>query len=107
MRLLLDECVVRALKEDLAEHVVTTAVEAGITGLKNGDLLRAAAGKYDVLITVDRNLPHQQNIGLLQISVLIIEANGITYDDLKPVTPQILETLKTIQPGQMKTVSTR
>src|SRR6185436_6087350 len=59
--MLLDECVVRDLKKDLAEHEVSTVVEAGFGGLENGQLLRAAAGRYDVLITVDRNLPFQQN----------------------------------------------
>lgn len=48
MRLLLDECVVRDLKKDLAEHEVSTVVEAGFGGLENGQLLRAAAGRYDV-----------------------------------------------------------
>jgi hypothetical protein len=38
--------------------------------MKNGALLRAASGEYDVLITVDRNLPFQQNISSLQIAVL-------------------------------------
>ena len=51
MKLLLDECVVRDLKRDLAGHEVLTVVEAGFGGLENGQLLRAAAGKYDVLIT--------------------------------------------------------
>ena len=55
MKLLLDECVVRDLKRDLTGHEVSTVVEAGFGGLENGQLLRAAAGKYDVLITVDRN----------------------------------------------------
>jgi hypothetical protein len=45
------------LKRDLAGHEVATVVEAGFGGLENGPLLRAAAGNYDVLITVDRNLP--------------------------------------------------
>jgi hypothetical protein len=78
MKLLLDECVVRDLKRDLAGHDVSTVVEAGFGGLENGQLLRAAAGKYDVLITVDRNLPFQQNISSLQIAVLILTSTGIT-----------------------------
>ena len=57
MKLLLDECVVRDLKKDLVGHAVSTVVEAGFGGLENGALLRAASGHYDVLITVDRNLP--------------------------------------------------
>ena len=70
MKLLLDECVPRPLKRDLAKHDVSTVAEAGYGGLKNGTLLRAAAGKYDVLITVDRNIAFQQNISSFQIAVL-------------------------------------
>ena len=61
MRLLLDECIPRKLKSDLAGHDVATVVEAGYSGMKNGVLLRAAASYYDVPITVDLNLPFQQN----------------------------------------------
>ncbi len=76
MRLLLDECVVRKLKRDLVGHDVSTVVEAGYSGLKNGALVRAAEGNFDVLITVDRNLPFQQNIGSLQIAVLVSNVRG-------------------------------
>lgn len=104
MKLLLDECVVHDLKRDLADHEVTTVVEAGFGGLENRDLLRAASGNFDVLITVDRNLPFQQNIGALQIAVLILMSKGITYLDLKPLVPQVLTSLSTIQPGELRRV---
>lgn len=70
MKLLLDECVTRHLKRDLAGHEVHTVEEAGFKGLENGDLLRTASGVYEVLITVDRNLPYQQNIAGLNIAIL-------------------------------------
>ena len=78
MKLLLDECVVYDLKRDLVGHEVSTVVEAGFGGLENGDLLRAASDAYDVLITVDRNLPHQQNVRSMPMAVLLIVARGIT-----------------------------
>lgn len=78
MKLLLDECVARDVKNDLPGHDVHTADEAGCKGLKNGELLRAISGKYDVLITVDQNLPCQQNIRSLQIAVIIIAGGGIS-----------------------------
>jgi len=62
MKLLLDECVVRDLKRDLVGHEVSTTVEAGFGGLENGELLRAASSQYDVLITVDRNLPSSKTL---------------------------------------------
>ena len=104
MKLLLDECVVHDLKRDLNSHEVATVVEAGFGGLENGELLRAAAGKFDVLITVDRNLPFQQNIGSLQIAVLVLMAQGVTYLDLKPLVPEVLASLSTIQPGELRRV---
>jgi hypothetical protein len=105
MKLLLDECVVRDLKRDLSEHDVSTVVEAGFGGLENGQLLRAAASKYDVLITVERNLPFQQNIGSLQIAVIILASTGITYADLKPLVPKLLNQLSTTQSGKIYRVS--
>src|ERR1041385_3078771 len=100
MRLLLDECIPRKLKSDLAGHDVATVVEAGYSGMKNGVLLRAAASYYDVLITVDQNLPFQQNIGALDIAVIVLVAGGIKYRDIKSLVPQLLNALKTVAPGE-------
>ena len=101
MRLLLDECIPRKLKSDLAGYDVATVVEAGYRGMKNGVLLRAATGHYDVLITVDRNLPFQQNIGALDIAVIVLVAGGIKYHDIKLLVPQVLKALKTVAPGEV------
>jgi hypothetical protein len=56
MRVLLDECVPRALRNDIPGHEVKTVAEVGWAGVTNGDLLRLAAAEFDLLITVDRNL---------------------------------------------------
>ena len=56
MRVLLDECVPRALRHELPGHEVKTVAEAGWTGAKNGELLRLGARQFDVLLTVDSNL---------------------------------------------------
>ena len=72
MKLLLDECVTRLFKRDFVGHEVMTVAEAGYRGLKNGALSRTASAKFDVLITVDRNLQFQQNIRPLPIAVLIL-----------------------------------
>jgi hypothetical protein len=106
MRLLLDECVARDVKNDLAGHEVHTVDDAGFKGLKNGELLRAASAAYDVFITVDKNLPFQQNIRSLQIAVIIVVANGITYEKISPLIPNVLVALTTIQPGQFIRVDT-
>lgn len=50
MRILLDENVDRRLKQDFAEgHEVSTVAEAGWAGKNNGELLRLAEERFDVL----------------------------------------------------------
>ena len=63
MKLLLDECVDERLRRLFSGHDCHTAHHAGLAGLKNGLLLDAAeAAGFDVLVTVDRNIPEQQNL---------------------------------------------
>jgi predicted nuclease of predicted toxin-antitoxin system len=100
MRLLLDECVPRRLRRDFVGHSVSTVEEAGFKGLKNGQLLSAAAGKFDVLVTVDKNIPFQQNLRALNISILILVAKSNRYQDLKSLAPKALDALKQIQSGE-------
>ncbi len=105
MRLLLDECVPRPLKRDFTGHQVSTVEEAGFKGLQNGRLLRAAAGNFDVLITVDRSIPYQQNLLGLPLAVIILIARRNKYESLSPLVPLALEALKTIQPGSVVQIS--
>lgn len=67
MRVLLDECVPRALRNELPGHSVKTVAEAGWAGAKNGELLQLAAGQFDLLLTVDRNFEYQQNFAGLAV----------------------------------------
>jgi len=101
MKVLLDECVTHYLKPDFAAHEVLTVAEAGFKGLKNGRLLQAASGQYDVLVTVDQNLQYQQNLKTLAIAVVVLKAKRSTYPILKLLMPQVLEILEKIEPGEL------
>jgi len=101
MRVRLDECVTRYLKRDLPGHQVFTVEEAGLKGLKNGRLLQAAVGHYDVLITVDQNLRYQQNLETLPVPVIVLSAKRSTYPMLKPLMPQVLEALESLEAGRV------
>ncbi len=62
MRVLLDEMIDRRLRsffED--EHEVVTVGRRSWAGKKNGELLERAQHWFDVLVTIDRSMPHQQN----------------------------------------------
>lgn len=101
MRVLLDECVPRKLRRELPGHEVRTVVEMGWAGTKNGTLLRRTALKFDVLITVDQGIPHQQHIENLSLALVLIKAPSNDINDLRPKMPRVLQILTTIQPGQV------
>ena len=105
MKILLDECVTHYLKRDFAAHEVLTAEEAGFKGLKNGQLLQAVSGEFDVMVTVDQNLKYQQNLKNFSLAVIVLKAKRSTYPMLKPLMPQVLETLETIETGEIVVVS--
>jgi hypothetical protein len=91
----------RHLKRDLAGHEVHTVEDAGFKGLENGDLLKAASGADEVLITVDRNIPYQQNIAGLNIAILIVAAKRNSYAHLKPLIPRALNALESMKVGDV------
>ena len=62
MRVLLDECLPKKLKREITADFIQTVPEAGWAGKKNGELLRLAATEFDVLLTNDQNMEHQQNL---------------------------------------------
>jgi len=66
VRVLLDESLPRPLAALLSGHEVRTVATVGWSGIENGELLRLAAERFDVLITADRNVEHQQNLITLQ-----------------------------------------
>ena len=99
MRVLLDECVPRALREELRGHEVITVAEAGWAGVKNGALLQLAAKDFDVLLTVDRNLEYQQSFSGLALAVVVIDAPSNDVSVLRPLMPAVREALGSAKRG--------
>ena len=93
MRVLLDECLPRRLKRELVGHDARTVPEMGWASKRNGELLALAADEFDVFLTVDRNLSYQQDLSGFDIAVVVLVARSNSIDDLRPLAPQILETL--------------
>ena len=99
MRVLLDECVPRALRGDIPGHEVRTVAEAGWAGVKNGELLRLAAAEFDLLITVDRHLEYQQNFEGLSLAVIVIDAGTNDIAVLRLLMPAVLAAISQARPG--------
>ena len=99
MRVLLDECMPRALRNDIPGHDVRTVAEAGWAGVKNGELLRLAASQFDLLITVDRNLEYQQSFAGLALAVIVVHASSNDVAVLRPLMPAVLAAIPQTRPG--------
>jgi hypothetical protein len=99
MRVLLDECVPRALRHELLGHQVTTVAEAGWAGVTNGELLRLAATRFDLMVTIDRNLEYQQNFAAFRIAVIVMHAPSNDIAVLRPLMPAVLAAIPLANPG--------
>lgn len=106
MKLLLDECVPQGIRQDFSQYEVSTVTEAGFKGLKDRDLLTQAAGKFDVLITVDQNIEYQQNLKDSKIAILVLVARRNTIKALKPLVPQALLALENLKKGEIVRIET-
>jgi hypothetical protein len=104
MRILLDECLPRRLRDELAGHFVRTVPDAGWKGRKNGDLLALAAGHFDVFLTIDAGIEYQQNLGQLALGVIALKARSSRIEDLRPLMPRVRDVLGTLGRGRWVTV---
>ena len=100
MRILLDQATPVALRKALAEHSVSTAYEQGWSVLKNGDLIKAAEKQFDVLVTTDKNLRHQQNLEGLHLSILVLPSGS--WPKLRHHTAAIAAAISALKPGEYK-----
>ncbi|MDE3118454.1 MAG: DUF5615 family PIN-like protein [Nitrospirota bacterium] len=104
MRVLPDECIDRRLAKDIDGHDVVTVPQAGWAGIKNGDLLRLAQERFDVFVTVDRNLSFQQHLPHFAIAVIVFQAPTNRLKDLRSLLPQLQQMLPLVPKGEMRRV---
>ena len=102
MRVLLDEQLPRHLAREIGGHDVSTVQQLGWAGLKNGELLRVAADAgFHVLVTADRNLQFQQNLGQSQLGIILLVAPSNALEDLLPLVPNLRSAIPKSRPGQL------
>ena len=68
----------------------------GGAGVKNGELLKLVAAEFDIFITSDKNLRHQQNLTEIDIAIILLPSNQVPV--VKALLPQIDEALDSIGP---------
>lgn len=98
MRILFDHGTPRGLAHMLEGHSVQEARELGRDTLSNGELLSAAeTASFDVLVSTDQNLPHQQNLAGRKIGVVLL--GSARWRLIEPMAPQILASVNAVKPG--------
>jgi hypothetical protein len=106
MRILLDECVPRPLRRELAGHDVHTVPEMGWSGKRNGELLQLMTGSgFELFLSVDQSLQYQQNLKGLGVAVVVLVAASNRLADLLPLMPKLHGALPTIKAGDYVEVS--
>ena len=100
MRILLDENLDWRLGRDLPGHRAESAPLLGWAGIANGELLaKAVEAGFDVLVTMDSNMVHQQNLARFAIAVIALRARSNRLDDTRPLMKELLALLPNSKPG--------
>jgi hypothetical protein len=102
MKILLDECIPRKLKNAFPEHECRTVPEAGLAGQKNGRLLfLAEQAGFELFFTMDKGVEYQQNLTRRYIAILIVRAKSNRLKDLLPHVDASRLIMKSIQPSEV------
>ena len=106
MHVLLDENLDwRLVRYFDADFQVTTVSQQRWQGMRNGELLERAAAAFDVLVTMDRGIEHQQNLRKYTIGIILISARSNRIEDIRPAMLRVNEALREVQPGHVLHVS--
>jgi len=100
MRILFDQGTPAPLRRSLASHEVSTAFELGWSNLENGDLLRAAEGRFDVFVTTDQNLRYQQNLTGRQLAILVLPTTN--WLEIQRHQDEVVATVNSMRPGEYR-----
>ncbi len=103
MKILFDQGTPVPLREALVGHSVETAYEYGWSELSNGELLAvAAAASFDLLLTTDRNLPHQQDLSGRTLAIMVLPTTR--WPQIQEHVAEIADALASVRPGEYQHV---
>ena len=68
---------------------MATVHEQGWDGAGDGDLLRRAEAGFDALVSMDKGIPHQQNLSGMSLRIVIVRAHSNRRAVLAPLIPAV------------------
>ena len=103
-RIIIDQNLTKYLRDLLPGHDVSHAHEMGWDRLSNGELLNAAEqAKFEVMLTADQSIPHQNRMEGRQIALVILSTNR--WPTIQQASDRILQALEGLSPGECRRVS--
>ncbi len=100
MKVFVDECVNRRLLRHLSGYSLIHCTATPLRGMKNGALLHAVAPHYDVFLTTDTNISHQQNLKTFPLVFIVLQAVSNRIEYLLPLVPRTRAALDEIARGE-------
>jgi hypothetical protein len=100
VKILFDQGTPVPLRRSLAAHEVVTAFEMGWSNLENGQLLAAAEGKFDALVTTDQNLRYQQNLQGRRLAILVLPTTN--WLEIRKHLPEVNAAVNALKPGNYR-----
>ena len=106
MKLLFDQGTPAPLRDHLPEHSVDTLAEKGWSDKDNGELLDLAEREgYEILVTTDQNLRHQQNLAGRRIGVVVLLSTN--WPAVRLRARQIGQAIRVVRSGELIEVPIR
>lgn len=98
MKMLLDECVPKQLKNHFKDWDTSTVVEQGWSGVKNGNLMKLCVdNQFDILLTIDKNMMYQQNLEKYPVIVVVFNSGTSRIEELLGFIPPFLEQVESFE----------
>ena len=103
VKILFDHGTPAPLRRHLPEHSVDRSAERGWELLENGELLRRAeADGYEVIVTTDQNIRHQQNLTDLRLAIIVLLTPA--WPRVRHRTDEIQRAIEESKPGEVREV---
>ena len=99
MRVLFDQGTPTPLRQSLPQYEVSTVCERGWSELTNGEQLDAAVREgYEILVTTDSNLRHQQNLADRRLAVVVLLSTS--WPRIQQAIPTVIDAIRFAAPGR-------
>jgi len=99
LKLLFDEGVPLPLRNHLFGHQVDTVQSRRWRGKPDAEILTLAeTDRYEVFVTTDRNMVHQQNLKHLAMKIYALPTTS--WPQLREIAAEILKDIEALAPGR-------